>query len=399
MAFCYCSFTSIIIPNSVTIISDCVFFYCPYLISITIPNSVATIGNMAFTGCSSLTSINVESENNNYTSEDGVLFNKNKTTLICCPEMKTGASYAIPSSVTTIAKAAFNGCQNLTTITIPNSVEIIEDIAFLGSSNLASITVPSSVTAIGWNAFSFCSSLTSIDVESENNNYSSENGVLFDKSKIILIRYPGGKTGEFVIPNSVASIEEAAFSSCENLTSITIPNGVTTIGYEAFCYCSGLNSVTISNSVTTIGNRAFFLCSALTSVTNLNPVPIEISSDVFGYVNQNECTLEVPLTSVSTFQNAEVWKEFNIVGIEVGIETVETPTIKIYPNPTSRELRIESGESKIENVVIYDVFGKIQRIDNWKTENIIDISHLPAGVYFVKISTEAGEVTRKVLKE
>jgi hypothetical protein len=83
---------------------------------------------------------------------------------------------------------------------------------------------------------------------------------------------------------------------------------------------------------------------------------------------------------------------------EVGIENFELSKFKLYPNPTTGEFRIESG-LRIENVVIYDVFCKCQKIENWKTENAIDISHLPAGVYFVKMTTEVGEVTKKVLKE
>jgi hypothetical protein len=92
-------------------------------------------------------------------------------------------------------------------------------------------------------------------------------------------------------------------------------------------------------------------------------------------------------------------EEFNIVGIEVGIENIEIAVAKIYPNPTTGKLRIESGELRARSVVIYDVFGKVQKIRNWETENTIDISHFPVGIYFVKISTESGEVTKKVVKE
>jgi hypothetical protein len=73
--------------------------------------------------------------------------------------------------------------------------------------------------------------------------------------------------------------------------------------------------------------------------------------------------------------------------------------VRVYPNPTAGELRIESGELKIENVAIYDISGKIQKTENWETKNTIDISYLPAGVYFLRITTEQGEVVRKVLKE
>jgi len=126
-------------------------------------------------------------------------------------------------------------------------------------------------------------------------------------------------------------------------------------------------------------------------------VPIEIHPTVFRGIIQNACTLRVPMASVSAYQNANVWKDFNIVVANVGIETVETVTVNIYPNPTNGELKIESGELRIEDIVIYDVFGKMQKIE--KSKNAIDISHLSTGIYFVKIRTEAGEVVKKVLKE
>ena len=85
----------------------------------------------------------------------------------------------------------------------------------------------------------------------------------------------------------------------------------------------------------------------------------------------------------------------------VGVEElkVENGEWKIYPNPTTRELRIENGELKIENVEIFDVYGR--KIFNFQLSifNSIDVSHLSAGVYFVKIHTAEGEVTQKVIKE
>ena len=311
--------TSVTLGNSVTSIGDVAFYDCSGLTSITIPDSVTSIGYYAFEGCTGLKSINVASDNDCFSSNNGVLFNKEKTELIKYPEGKSETSYTIPNSVTSIEDRAFAGCRSLTSITIPDSVTSIGYGTFDGCSGLTSITIPDSVTSIGESAFSFCysltsvtlgnsvtsigesafyacksltsitipnsvtsigiyafsgcDSLTSINVASDNDCFSGNNGVLFNKEKTELIKYPEGKSEtSYTIPNSVTSIGESAFSDCYSLTSITLGNSVTSIGDWAFCVCTGLTSITIPDSVTSIGDRAFVDCRSLTSVTLGNSV-------------------------------------------------------------------------------------------------------------------------------
>jgi len=216
------SLSSIKIPNSVTSIEHLTFQNCTSLSSIEIPSTIISIDEYAFSGCTSLRSINVNESNANYFSEDGVLFNKDKTKLVIYPAGKTTTSYSIPNSVTMIGRVAFSGCTNL----------------------------------------------SSINVNESNTAYASEDGVLFNKNKTALIFYPLGKTTtSYSIPNSVKSIYTKAFAGCTNLSSIEIPNSVTSIGDNAFSECTNLSSIEIPSSVTSIGIGAFYGCTSLSSIT------------------------------------------------------------------------------------------------------------------------------------
>ena len=145
------------------------------------------------------------------------------------------------------------------------SVTSIGDNAFWGCSGLTSVTIPNSVSYIGKYAFASCSGLTSVTVDKNNGTYDSRNNcnaiIETSTNKLIV------GCNNTIIPNSVTSIGEFAFSDCSGLTSVAIPNSVTSIGESAFARCSGLTSVTIPNSVTSIGSWTFYGCSGLTSVT------------------------------------------------------------------------------------------------------------------------------------
>ena len=321
-AFYYCtSLTNITIPNSVTSIGGKAFLFCRSLTSITIPDSVTSIGYNAFFNCESLTSINVDSNNEKYMSDNGVLYTKDKKTLIQYPSKKEGTEYlilqgvesigefafsdcrsltniTIPNSVTSIGVDAFYYCTSLTNITIPNSVTSIGGKAFLFCRSLTSITIPDSVTSIGYNAFFNCESLTSINVDSNNEKYMSDNGVLYTKDKKTLIQYPSKKEGtEYLILQGVESIGESAFNECTGLTNITIPDSVTSIGNFAFCECTSLTRIIIPDSVTSIGNFAFSYCTSLTSITISNSVT-SIGKYAFKYCS-NLTSITIPSSVIS----------------------------------------------------------------------------------------------------
>ena len=317
------SLTNITIPNSVTSIGICAFYECDSLTSITIPNGVTSIGYSAFYGCSSLTNI------------------------------------TIPEGVTSIGDGAFYECDSLTSITIPNGVTSIGNKAFRECSSLTSITIPEEVTSIGNEAFRDCSSLTSINVSETNKNYSSVDGVLFNKDKTELIQYPIKKEGtSYKIPNSVTSIGDRAFYNCGSLTSITIPNGVTSIGDFAFKECFRLKKVLCLGNASKLGSDAFKGCSSNLKIYAKNKLT---GYDANGWENYSdkmvryEETLKdksVTFTRKSQTQNVELSNDILKSLASIKSYEIEDKSIASVDN-SGKVTPLKNGSTNVKAVVQY----------------------------------------------
>ena len=215
-----------IIKDRTKIICDEAFYYCSALAEVVIPNSVTSIGNCAFANCNALSNI------------------------------------AIPDSVTSIGNYAFSSCCSLSDIIIPDSVENVGNGAFQYCSLLECISIPESVICLNGNPF--CNWNGKLECLSSSFIY--EDDVLFNMKKSEIISFRKQKIESYIIPDSVTSIGDSAFSGCHSLSNIVIPDSVTSIGNYAFSSCCSLSGVIIPDSVTSIGNYAFKGCSSLSNI-------------------------------------------------------------------------------------------------------------------------------------
>jgi len=340
-AFLSCaSLTSIDISSSVTSIDDGAFWGCINLTTIAIPASIKKIGSYAFFGCTGLSQINADAANTNFNSVGGVLYNKDKSTLLVYPSGRLDVSYTIPSSVDTIGAYAFGYCKNLTSITIPSTVVYIFHAAFTECNSLNSVFIPASVTFLNNNPFYDCAGMTTVTVDPANQYNESVDGVLFNKGLSTIIYYPPAKSGSsYVIPSTVSYVRSNVFMNCLNLTSVTIPA-----------------------SVTKIRDLMFSGCTGLTTINAYPTVPVDLSSatestnDVFKGVDTTTCVLHVPVGSKGMYATAVQWKAFThiVEGFSTALNSATANKIKVSVQNGCFEV---SGVMVGETIKVYNIQG------------------------------------------
>ncbi|MCF8378752.1 MAG: leucine-rich repeat protein [Bacteroidales bacterium] len=343
--------------------------------------------------------------------------------------------FADPSHLISIHFYAFAGCSSLDGVVLPESLNYLGDGA-LYYTNHSIFFVPAGVTYIGNQALAMVKS--HINVNPSNPNYMSNDGVLYSKDQKKLLQCPSEKEGEFIMPNTVESVERAAFifcrfltsivnssnliniedyafyscnsltsydipdnikaikpytfAGCHSLNSISIPGTVLSIGNSAFFGCINLNSISIPNSITTIESNAFNYCTGLTSfyANPISPVNLSASTNVFQYVDRANCLLYVPSGSKNDYQNAHGWKDF------VFIEEME-PTSSLDMNENEIIITVQNKQIRIQGVCpgeklsVYNIMGALI-FKQIAVSEYEEIGIETSGVYLVKIGDKSTKV-------
>ena len=241
------------LPDTLTRIGYAAFQHCA-IDSLVIPDSVESIGEFAFVQCLGLESVTLSAGLKEVA--DSAFYD--------CEHMET---VIIPEGITRIGPMAFWHCLNLCSADLPETLESIGEKAFLRTS-LESVNIPDRLTEMDPTAWKETGSLSSFRVSDGNPAFSSADGVLFDKAGSALLCYPEGKAGtEYIIPDTVKTVGDRAFSDCTMLTSVVLPEGLETIGSKAF-YRSGVETVELPDSVKKLDGSSWG-CTGSYEITGL----------------------------------------------------------------------------------------------------------------------------------
>ena len=513
-AFYSCgSLEEVVLGKALEKVGSDTFRYCEKLTKLTVKGNIESIDSSVFYntaikelqvgkgvsslkgtlyGLDALEKIEVEEGNESYISEEGALYNKEKTTLIRYPQSKSDQTeYKVPDGVKIIGENAFRENKTITKVELPKSVQNIKDSAFDACTGLEEIKlseglerignyafaycngikradIPDSVKALGADTFYDCDSLEEvvlgkglekvggetfrycekltkltvkgniesidssvfyntaikelqvgkgvsslketlyglealekIEVEEGNESYISEEGVLYNKEKTTLIRYPQSKSDqtEYKVPDGVKTIGEDAFIRNKTITKVELPDSVQTINAYAFCNCENMEEIKLSEGLERIGNYAFAYCNGIKQIKLSDSVK-NIGESVFYYCdNLTEVTLGKDLKTMGYFAFRGCGNLFKII-VEGNIDTIgsssfdytkvkelqigkEVTLVKedFYGISTLERITVEKGNKNYisEDGVLYNK-GKTKLIRYPESKTDITEYEVPEGV-------------------
>lgn len=274
------------------------------ILSIFIPSKIVSIGENAFSGCKDLITIQLDVANAAFDISDGVLFSKNKTTLICMPanlliEDQLVTTYNVPKEVITILGGAFSNCRNLISIDFEESTDIqtIGELAFSGCCNLVSIVLPNSLLSISNRAFLACYNLTIIDISEESLLFSVGSEILNDT-----IWFINKKENIFVCLGKVL----LGYNPTSEDHYISVPDFILSLADHAFDFDefegNYLESITFGteSNLSFIGRSAFAGCNLLCELYILTGTKVSFVEESFRMMSTT-CTLTIPSTLVDDY--------------------------------------------------------------------------------------------------
>lgn len=453
-AFSYCSGIngSLSLPSGLKKIEDGAFYGCYNLTgSVSIPASLTEMGYYCFLESNNIKSFSVNPANPDYASYNDALFSKNLDTLFICPGAKTG-NFSIPASVRLIGSHAFYNCKNLTgSLTIPAATDYIGYYAFYGCSlvnsyntepgsnyfsskngllfsntfdrliacpqqysgtlvlpeglkeidpgalnNCTGITglmhLPASLSLIGAYAFYNCFGIDGFSVDSNNQYFSANDGILLNKNADTLYICPLSKSGTLTLPSGLIHLGTSSFDGCNKLNHIQFPSGLQSIGSYALRNCSGLNSITLYNQVKQIGYAAFYGNSALRSFGIDLTIPPTVDYYAFELIDKNNCTLYVPQGSENNYRNAAYWESFlQITGTSFNSQTDELSVQKLQYFPYYGGFHL-TNINPGQKIKIYSLSGNCV-FATVANDSQMNINFERKGIFILKI----GGFTEKIL--
>ena len=235
------SLTKVVIGDTMGSIGAQAFYRCDSLVEASLGRNVTNIDDSAFLYCTKLTGITVDAANPSFSTPGGVLYDKTQEKLVTFPA-GLGGAYAVPTSVKTFGDSAF-AYSAVNQVTVGDGITNLGGMVFYSCASLTNLMLGKNLVGIEINPLQGCYRLESITVDEGNPAYSTVDGVLFDKLRTKLIKFPAGRGGTYKIPDSVTQIAFQGFYGSPNITSVTIPASVTNIGYNAFALSQNLATV------------------------------------------------------------------------------------------------------------------------------------------------------------